>query len=124
MHLLRRDCGPGDPRKPSLEKIISAGWVLSLFKEMGMMRFSREPCCHIQELLVNLKCPSYFSAKVKLCRQENKERVGMQEGRDIEKKPRRAAFSGEKITYWNLSFRRFFRQAFFFPSLMLGPAPE
>jgi len=41
--------------------------------KMGTMRLSCAPWCHLQEMLANLKCPNYFSAKVKLCEEENKE---------------------------------------------------
>jgi len=72
MHLLRRDCWPGDPGKSSLEKIISR-YATSLFERTRMMKLSCEQWCHLQEMLANLKCPNCFSAKVKLCEEEGKE---------------------------------------------------
>jgi len=36
-----------------------------------MMKLSCEQYCHIQEMLANLKCPNCFSAKVKLCKEED-----------------------------------------------------
>ena len=40
---------------------------------MRIIKLSCEQWSHIQEMLANLKCPNCFSAKVKLCEEENKE---------------------------------------------------
>jgi len=37
-----------------------------------MMQLSCEQRCHVQEMLANLKYPNWFSARVKLCKEENK----------------------------------------------------
>jgi Fe-S cluster biosynthesis and repair protein YggX len=37
------------------------------------MKLAWAQWCHLQEMLANLKCPNCFSAKVKLCKEENKE---------------------------------------------------
>ena len=42
---------------------------------MGKMKLSCAQWCHLQEMLANLNCPNCFSAKVKLCEEENKENV-------------------------------------------------
>ncbi len=44
-------------------------------------------------------------------------RLEKRRGRISETKPRGAAFLGEEIVCWNLSFRRLLRQAFFFSFL-------
>ncbi len=43
------------------------------------MKLSCEQWCHIQEMLVNLKCPNCFSAKVKLCKEKTEENAECQE---------------------------------------------
>jgi hypothetical protein len=73
MYLLRRDCGPSDPTESSLEKIVFAGWALFQIKGLSMMKLSCEQWCHMQEMLARLKCLNFLSAKVKICREENKE---------------------------------------------------
>jgi hypothetical protein len=57
-----------------------------------MMRLSCEQWCPIQEYRVNLRGPNFFSAKVKLSEEENKESFGKQKGWDIQKE--KAALGG------------------------------
>jgi len=80
MHQLRRDCGPGDPRESSLEKIIFAVWVISPFKGMETVRLSSEQWRPIQEMLADLNCPNGFSSKVKVCGEESRENALCTEG--------------------------------------------
>jgi hypothetical protein len=55
------------------------------------MKLSCEQWCPIQEMLANLKCPNCFSAKVKLCEEENKEK-----SRDLTTAPSPAVKSQEQ----------------------------